>query len=360
MKIGVDTQTTLGQKTGFGFYVNNLIKNLGEIDNKNQYYFFKPKKESDLSTPERFIWDQFKIPVHAREKKVDILHQASFSAPVLYSGKTVVTVHDLIARLFGKDIPFYSRMFFGAWMPFSYRFADRIIAISEHTKKDIVKILKVDPKKITVIPLAAGKEFHPVKNKAKIKMVKRKYHTGEKYLLHVGTLNPRKNLEFLIKVFNNVLEKCPDYNLVITGKKGWYYEGLFKLVKKLGLKEKVIFTGYVQDEDAPYLYNGADLFVFPSLYEGFGLPPLEAMACGKPVISSDTSSLPEVIGEAGILLPPDNNKLWVEAIKKVLTNQKIRQEMIKNSLLQAAKFSWRSTAEKTLKVYEDLYYENSH
>lgn len=359
MKIGIDTQTTLGQKTGFGFYVDNLIKNLERIDRKNKYYFFKPNKESDLSTPQRFIWDQFKIPQKAREKKVDILHQTCFSAPVLYRGKIVVTVNDLIARLFGKDIPFYSRMFFGTWMPFSYRFADKIIAISHHTKKDIVKLLKVNPDKITVIPLAASSKFKPIKHRAKIEMVKRKYHTGEKYLLHIGTLNPRKNLEFLIKVFNNVLVRCPNYHLVITGKKGWYYEGLFKLVKELGLTGKVIFTGYVQDEDAPYLYNGADIFVFPSLYEGFGLPPLEAMACGIPVISSNTSSLPEVIGKAGILLPPDNNKLWTEAIAKVLTNKKIYQDMVKSSLLQAKKFSWRVAAEKTLQVYEELY-ENSH
>lgn len=355
MRIGIDVQTTLGQKTGFGFYVENLVSNLKKIDRKDKYYFFKPDFAKDLSAPQRFIWDQFHIPQKAREKKVDILHQTGFSAPVFYRGKVVVTVHDLIALLFGKDIPFFSRQFFGVWMPLSYRFADKIIADSEHTKNDIIKLLKIPAEKITVIHLAAGKEFRPISSIQKIQAIKEKYHTGEKYFLHVGTLNPRKNLEFLIEVFNEIIKQFPAYNLVITGKKGWHYEGLFGLVKKLGLEKKVIFTGYIEDQDASYLYNGAEIFLFPSLYEGFGLPPLEAMTCGCPVISSNTSSLPEVVGKAGILLSPNDKMSWIREIRKVLANKKIRKEMVEQSLAQAKQFSWDKTARQTLAVYKELY-----
>ena len=133
MRIGIDIQTTLGQKTGFGFYVSNLITYIKKTDKKNRYFFFKPDANMDLSAPKRFIWDQFKIPALARKEKLNILHQPCFSAPIFYRGKVVVTVHDLIARLFGNDIPFFSRLFFAKWMPFSYKFADKIITISEHT-----------------------------------------------------------------------------------------------------------------------------------------------------------------------------------------------------------------------------------
>lgn len=354
MRIGIDIQTTLGEKTGFGFYVKNLTENLLKIDGNNQYSFFRPKRECDLSAPQRFYWDQFQIPRLAKKNKVEILHQPSFSVPIFYHGKVIVTVHDLIARLFGKDIPFFSRQFFGKWMPFSYRFTDKIIAISECTKNDIIKLLGVPEEKIKVIHLAAGKEFTRIFDNDEIKRVKDKYKTGKKYLLHIGTLNPRKNLEFLIKVYKEIIADFPEYNLVITGKKGWYYEGLFKLVKKFGLEKKVIFTGYIEDKDAPYLYNGATIFLFPSLYEGFGLPPLEAMACGCPVISSNTSSLPEVIATAGVLLSPKDIKSWVRNIKMILAKKNIRLEMSKKSILQARKFSWEKCAKETLEVYERL------
>jgi len=151
MKIGVDIQTTLGDKTGFGFYVSNLTKNLKKIDKTNKYYLFKPNTTFDFSMPQRFYWDQIKIPNFSRKNHVDILHQPCFSVPVLKPCKTIVTIHDLIAIKFGHDIPFFSRMFFSRWMPFSYRYADQIICVSEHTKKDVMKILNISEEKIKVI-----------------------------------------------------------------------------------------------------------------------------------------------------------------------------------------------------------------
>lgn len=358
MKIGIDIQTTLGEKTGFGFYVKNLVNHLQLLDKVNQYYFFRPDTEKDLSAPQRLLWDQKLIPQKARAAKVDILHQPCFSAPIFYSGKVVVTVHDIIAILYGKDIPFFSRLFFAKIMPFSYRQADKIIAISHHTKKDIMQYLHIPSEKIKVIHLAADQCFYKKYLKNQIQKTTNKFKIQQNYLLHIGTLNPRKNLQFLIKVFAQIIKVLPNYQLVITGKKGWYYQGLFESVKKLGLKDKVIFTGYITDEEKPLLYQGAQLFVFPSLYEGFGLPPLEAMASGCPVISSNTSSLPEVIGKAGILLSPNDELAWIRSIKTILSDKRLQRNLAKQGQEQASKFSWTRAARETMEVYKEIHYSN--
>lgn len=359
MKIGIDIQTTLGQKTGFGFYVKNLVEELKELDSNHHYKLFAPTTQKDFSAPQRWWWDQVEMPKEAFRSKIDILHQPAFSAPIFYPGKVVVTVHDLIAMVYGEDIPFFSRQFFGRWMPYSYRRADHIISISSHTKKDLIRILGIPENKITVIYLATSNEFKPIKDRLLLQSIQKKYNTGAKYLLHVGTLNPRKNIGLLINVFAHVVRRFPEYRLVITGKKGWYYEGLFEKVDALGLKNKVIFTGYVADEDKPALYSGATLFLFPSLYEGFGLPPLEAMSCGVPVIASKESSIPEVVGKAGVLLPPKDEAAWVREIIRVLGSASLKKIMIAKSLAQAKQFSWTKTALETVKVYEKVNRSNS-
>ena len=356
MKIAIDTQTILGQKTGFGFYVKNLIDNLSKIDPNNEYILLAPPTEKDFSTPQRFIWDQFKVPWQARENKADILHQPCFSAPIFYSGKIVITVHDLISMHFPKNLPLASRMFYSKWMPFSYRSADKIIAISEDTKKDIMVRLHIPEEKIKVIHSAVAPVFKVIEDEIYLKKIKDKYKTGDKFILDVGTLEPRKNLPFLVRAYHLALEKSQiSHNLVLSGKKGWYYDDLFRLIKNLNLENKVIFTGYVAEEDLPGLYNAADLFVFPSLYEGFGFPPLEAMACGTPVISSNTSSLPEVVGSAGVLLPPENEQIWADKITEVILSPTLRRKMKENGLNQAKKFSWEETARKTIAVYQEVF-----
>jgi len=378
MRIAIDIQTTLGKPTGFGFYVSNLVEALKKKADSStklppssvkadygraggmtrggdlELVLVKPDTENDFSTPQRFFWDQFTYPKKARNERVDLLHQPCFSAPLSFKNPIVVTIHDIISILFPETIPFASRMFYSKWMPFSYRKAKKIITISNSTKRDIIRVLGIAEDKITVIPLGYDKKIEKKLDKSEIENVRKNNKLPENYLLHIGTLEPRKNLDFLIEVFSEVIKKDKsDLHLVITGKKGWYYEGLFEKVKQLSLEEKVIFTGYVDEQDKAAIYQGAKVFTFPSIYEGFGLPPLEAMAAGVPVISSDTSSMPEVVGKAGILLSPHDKSGWVKAIREVSGSEKLRKEMIAKNLEQVKHFSWDKTAEKTIEVYRE-------
>lgn len=354
MKIAIDTQTILGQRSGFGFYVKNLVETLKQVDPKNNYILIAPDREKDFSTPERFIWDQFIFPKKVKLQNADILHQPCFSAPVFYKAKKIVTVHDIIPLKFPKNLPLASRLFYSKWMTYSYRYADLIIADSECTKKDLIKYLKISENKIRVIHLATSKSFKPESSYKNITNIKDKYKTGEKYFIHVGTIEPRKNLPFLVSSYAKAVKAGIAENLVIVGKHGWYYESLFDLVKKLHLENKIIFTGYADDSDIPALYSGATALTFPSIYEGFGFPPLEAMACGTPVISSNTSSLPEVVSNAGILLPPKDEKEWAKKMIEISNNKKLAQKLRIKGLAQAKKFSWEETAKKTIKVYEEV------
>lgn len=354
MKIAIDIQTTLGQKVGMGIYVANLIEQLPKIDSQNEYLFFAPETNRDLSVPKRFLWDQFGFPKKATGAAADILHQPCFSAPMFYKGKIVVTAHDIITMLFPSKMATAAQFYFSRFMPWSYRFADLIIVDSNHTKNDIIKYLKIPAQKIRVVHLAANENFKPLKKEV-LENLAKKYHLKHPYILHVGTLEPRKNLVFLIRAFYLAKKKYQiKHKLVITGKKGWHYQKLFSETKRLGLNEEVIFTDYIPDKEMPAIYNLADLFVFPSFYEGFGLPVLEAMSCGIPVISSNTSSLPEVVGEAGILLPPENESLWAEKMAKTLGNGELRKTMGHKGIEQAKKFSWQKCAQETADLYREL------
>jgi glycosyltransferase involved in cell wall biosynthesis len=354
MKIAIDIQTTRGQRVGHGTYAGELVNAIQRVDSQNEYVLIAPHREQDLSMPQRFIWDQFLFPAKSLTARVDLLHQPAFSTPILYPGKKIVSVHDLIGLFFAHEIPFWSSKYFQYWMPFSYRFATHIIAVSEHTKKDIVRELKIPDEKITVIYEGISDEFRPNLSRNKIHAVKEKYQTSDSYMLHLATLNPRKNLEFLVRVFSQIAGRFPELKLVISGKKGWYYDSLFQLVSDLRLSSRVVFTGYVEDKDKPYLMAGARVFAFPSKYEGFGLPVVEAMGVGTPVVCSNTSSLPEVSGEATISLSPEDTEGWVSALDRVLSNPRLARQMSEKGVKQASKFSWDRAAEETIQVYERI------
>ena len=378
MKIGIDINPLMSariEKTGIENYMSNLVEHLASVDDKNQYILFGygwrghagRVKRIKFSLPQKFSLKIKRVPVRLIRflysqnisleflfGKIDIFHILGPDVFYFKWGKKVITVYDLTFELF----PQWHIKETLIWGERIYRLvceADRIIAISENTKKDLIKLYKILPEKIKVIHLAADEIYRPINDSNALASSLQKYDLPNKFILFVGTLEPRKNLNRLIQAYRMLKERGGlEHKLVIVGRKGWLYEEIFKIVKNLGLSREIIFTGYVPEEVLVLLYNISDLFVYPSLYEGFGLPPLEAMSCGTPVITSNISSLPEVVGDAAILVNPYNVEEIAEAIERVLSDEKLQQRLRRKGLERAKFFSWEKTAKETIKVYEEL------
>jgi glycosyltransferase involved in cell wall biosynthesis len=266
---------------------------------------------------------------------------------------TVLTVHDLIFRLFPRYHKPLNYLFLNLTMPLFCRRADTIVAVSECTKRDIVQHYHIDPLKIVVIHEAAAPRFAP-QPQAAIDAARRQYHLPERYLLTVCVIEPKKNHLGFLRAFEHLALEDPGLYWVIVGSKGWLYKDFFAALENSPVRDRIILPGYIADEALPAVHAGAQAFVFPSLYEGFGLPPLEAMACGTPVISSSTSSLPEVCGHAAQYFDPHDPEAMIEATRSVLIDASLRDAMSGHGLEQAARFSWQRAADETWAVYQRL------
>ena len=378
VNIGIDISLTIGERAGVGNYCYNLVKHLAKIDKKNTYvlfpfyyYIFHPDFKKAERPPNRnfrinlkkipsniikTLWKSGFIPKKFFFPKVDILHSTTFCIPKKGYKKLVVTIYDL-SFLTHPEFHLEDNVYHchkGSLEAVQY--ADKIIAISENTKKDLVKYLHCDPRKIVVTYLGVDKRFKPIKNQNKIEEIKKKYDLSKRYIFTLSSIEPRKNISGLIESYARLPTGITDvYDLVIAGGKGWRNLDIYKRVRKSDFEKKVRFIEYVHDNDLPYLYNGATVFVYPSFYEGFGLPVLEAMTCGCPVISSNISSIPEVVGKAGILINPNNTYELRDSIQKLLENPKVQKRMSKRGLKQAKKFTWEKCAKQTYKIYEGLF-----
>lgn len=353
MRIGIDTQSTLGRKTGIGLYTAKLLQALRRVAPQHEYVDLAWGRTEELRTDQRLWWEQVELPRRARAAQADILHLTGFGAPRWRPCPTVLTVHDLIGLLFPANLPPISRFYWAWWLPRTIRWADQVIADSEHTKHDLIRLLGIPAERIEVVHLGVGEAFQPLKDQAVLEVVRQEYGLPPAIILYVGTIEPRKGLDILIPAYAALAAEIP-HDLVIAGKKGWYTEPLFRQVETLGLGQRVHFTDYVADEDLPGLYNLADLFVYPSRYEGFGLPPLEAMACGVPVVCSNAASLPEVVGDAALLVPPDDIEALTRALYRVLDDEALRAEMRARELARARRFTWEETARRTAEIYEQM------
>jgi glycosyltransferase involved in cell wall biosynthesis len=263
-------------------------------------------------------------------------------------------LHDLIFLHYPKYHLAYNRWYLTFTMPLYLKAAEIIVTPSECSKQDAIKFYKLPESKIKVIYEAPAPTFKPIADPIKLDRVRQTYNLPQKFVLHVGTIEPRKNLSRLLDAFQSLLTDWPDLKLVLVGKKGWLYDPFFRHLQTLGLQECVFFPGYVEEADLPAFYQLAELFVFPSLYEGFGLGPIEAMACGTPVISSKRSSLPEVVGEAGLLIDPIDTADLTTALRRVLTDPELRADLRQRGLAQAQKFSWAKATDELLNVYRSL------
>jgi glycosyltransferase involved in cell wall biosynthesis len=298
------------------------------------------------------------IPRGLRAQRIDIFHGLDHIGvpPFAKVGRYVATIHDMIPLLWPQWVTRKHRLVVTAAYYRLRHLVDIVITPSEATKADVVRHLQMDPQRIAVIPWGCDERFHPGGNPEHFAAVQQRYRLPAQYLLFVGTLEPRKNLTALLHAYAMLrAEGCgKDLKLVVAGRTGWLYADIFDTVKTLALDEDVIFTGFVDDEDIPDLYRGAQLFVFPSLYEGFGLPILEAMASGVPVVTSATASMPEVAGDAAILVDPHDPEAIAEGMARVLTEDRLRQAMIQKGLARARCFTWDTVAQNTLKLYAAL------
>jgi glycosyltransferase involved in cell wall biosynthesis len=362
MKVAFNGLIIDRHKAGIAQYGDNLIKYL--IKNQSiQYSFFLQEfvefyggdvirfKEFKKSY-ERIFTEQFILP--PKYKKYDLVHFMDYSSPVIrIKTPFITTVHDFCFYKYPETFSAGSRKIKEFLVPFSVKRAARILADSESTRTDIIKYFPEAEEKIRVIyPAVLG--FHRVEDEEAIEAAKKKYNITGKYILGVGTMEPRKNLVRLIRAFQLISKEIDDVKLVLVGKKGWLYDEIFKEINNDALKDKIVYTGYVEQQDMKSIYSGASCFVYPSLYEGFGLPPLEAMNCGVPVVSSNISSLPEVIGDAGILINPMEIVEIAEAVLKLLFDEKLRNNLISKGLKQSEKFKWEKTTNKIFEVYDEI------
>ena len=283
----------------------------------------------------------------------DLYHATEHLLMPLRRVPAVLTVHDLIFRLFPEHHKRLNYWYLNAAMPLFCRRASALIAVSQATKDDLVRMYGLDPAKISVVHESAAPHFAPAPA-PHVEAVLSRYHLPRRYLLHVGTIEPRKNLNRLLEAVHRLRQAGEDVRLVVVGSKGWLFESFFQRLEELALGDAVILPGYVPDADLPAMYSGARLVAVPSLYEGFGLPVLEAMASGAPVICSHTSSLPEVGGDAARYFDPGDVTAMAETILAVWRDEALCQAMRQAGLARAARFSWARAADQTLAVYDRL------
>jgi len=299
------------------------------------------------------VWMHAILPLKARQAGIDVLHMPTGIIPYWSPSPMVLTILDTVLFQMPERFPAWQRRYFQAMGPRSARQADRILTISEQSKRDIIRQFKVAPEKVTVTYLAAGPEFRPLPRE-NIAAVRSLYGLDERFILTVGAIEPRKNLDRLFEAYAKLRSKGLPYQLVHVGPKGWLQEDLIVKIDQLSLQESVRFLGLLPLADLVAVYNAASLFVYPSLYEGFGLPVLEAMACGCPVVTANTSSLPEVAGDAAVLVDPYQVDAIAQGIGEVLENTNLAAELRERGWQQAQRFSWQRTALETLKVYHEV------
>ena len=356
---------------GINRYICNLLLSLPQVDGRNRYTAFLGETRMQGQSPPslslrlsrlptvnpvvRILWEQLIQPFELVKEKIDLIHSMAYALPLACPASSVVTVHDLSFLLFPQAFNRANRLYLAAATRRAVGQADAVIAVSASTRRDVVRLLGVPEEKVAVVPNGIDETFRPITDTQRLEALRRERSLPQRMILSVGTLEPRKNAETLIRAYARLKKASAIlHKLVLAGGLGWRYERLFALVEELGLQDDVLFPGFVSYGELPLWYNAADLFVFPSLYEGFGLPPLEAMACGVPVIASNVSSLPEVVGDAGPLVDPLDVEGLAEAIAQVLGDGALRAEMRERGVARAEQFSWLEAARGTARVYENL------
>jgi len=370
LRIAIDAHSVGSKLGGNESYAINLIEALAQVDAVNDYTLFVTTAEAYDRFNQR--WPNFKVrttrphtpliripltlSAELRKNPVDVLH-VQFTAPPFCPCPVVVSVHDLSFEHLPQTFKRRSRTQLRLTVRHSARQAARVLSLSEHGKQDIISTYGIDSQRISAIPLAAPNHFARVTDATELQRVRHTYGIDGDYILSVGSIQPRKNLARLVRAYALLAEKLGKENvpnLVLAGKRAWLFDETLRSLEESGVKDSVILTGYVPEKDLPPLYSGAMCFVYPSFFEGFGLPPLEAMKCGAPVIVSNTTSLPEVVGDAAICVDPYDINAIAGALERVNTDSILREELSIKGQARARLFDWRDTALRTLDVYRQV------
>ncbi len=355
---------------GISWHIMNLIQNLARVGPDFCYSAFLSDRAfqqaslslqfSRLPTQRpvvRIFWEQFIQPLALRRAGVDLLHALAFVAPVAAPCPFVLTVYDLSFLRYPEAFRPFNRWYLSRFTAHSVKRARAIMTISESTRQDVINFLDAPPDRVQTIYCGVDDKFRPLPE-TEIAAFKAARRLPDTFMLYLGTLEPRKNVDGLIRAYahwRKLDQNAPP--LILAGGKGWYYNKIFELVKALNLTESIRFPGYISPKELPLWYNAASLFVYPSHFEGFGLPVLEAMACGRPVITSDVSSLPEVAGvdgSAARLIDPTNIEALAEAMAQLMSQPDLRASMSEGGLARSARFSWEKTAKETVAVYKKV------
>jgi len=375
MHIGIDAHAIGARQGGNETYISNLIKSLAEIDGDNLYTIYLANAGAAAQWREEFTnrYKNFsvrllppptplvRVPVYLTyelfRRPVDVLH-VQYTAPPFCRIPIVVTIHDLAFERMPETFTRRGSFQLKLTVRWTAKKAAKVATVSEYSRQDLLDIYKLPPEKVVVTYNGVESSFTPqpsVQNEAE--EIRRRFGVSRDFVLAVGSLQPRKNLVRLIRAYARLRSERQDFRpqLVIVGRKLWLANEIFDEVKKQRWADDVILTGYVADEDLPALYRAARAFVYPSLFEGFGLPPLEAMACGTPVVTSDVSSMPEITGDAALLIDPNDEGALANALIEVVNNDRLRADLREKGIAQAKKFTWRDAAEKTLRLYQEAY-----
>ena len=367
MNLGIDgNEANVENRVGSGQYTIEILRQFSKIRSNKVEVFLKEKPAEELPQENsnftykvfgpKKLWTQIALPLRlVSNKKLNVFFSPAHYGPRFSRVPYVVTIHDLsylhFPKLFNKDDLYQLKN----WSKYSIEKSAHIIAVSKSTKEDIVKNYNVKADKVTVIYEGYDKRRFKKQTKEKIEKIKTRYKIKGDYIIFVGTLQPRKNVEKLMEAFNILIQNqdpnVQNLSLVIAGKKGWLYDRIFKKANSLSIKNKIIFTDFVPDEDLPAIVSGAKVYVLPSLWEGFGIPVIEAQACGVPVVVSNGSSLPEIVGESGILVDPNSPNEVAAGIRKALEPEN-SQNLVKAGLENIKRFSWENCAKETLQVLE--------
>ena len=370
MRIAIDAHSVGAKLAGNESYATNLIEALARVDSVNEYTLYVTTAEARARFSQR--WPNFRIQTtlphtpliripltlatELRKRPVDVLH-VQFTAPPFSPCPVVVSVHDLSFEHLPQTFNRRSRTQLRLTVRHSVRRAARILTLSEHTRRDMIETYGTSPERITAIPLAAPSYFGRVREERELQRVRHIYGIEGDYILCVSSIQPRKNLPRLVRAYASLRNKRGPGKLpklVLVGKCAWLYDETLRSIEEGRMKDSVILTGYVPQSDLPALYSGSICFVYPSYFEGFGLPPLEAMKCGAPVIAGNRTSLPEVVGDAGILVDPFDVNAIAAAIERLVDDPDFREQLSVKGLARSRRFDWNETARRTLNVYEQV------